>query len=88
MKPSALLFAGLLIPVAILSTLGLALWSRETGLLPGFEVYSYVTIGAIVVSGAVGGAAVKTLYVGLVERVAALFVHQWLFVLASRLLLL
>jgi hypothetical protein len=80
-----LVFA-VLIPASILSTLGLALWSRETGLLPGFDVYSYVTIGAIVVSGGVGGAAVKTRWAGLSERVAALITHQWLFVLAFRLL--
>lgn len=81
----ALVF-GFLIPTSILSTLLLGLWSRRSGFLPGFDVYSFVTVGAIVVMGGVGGAAVKTRYAGLSERVAALVSHQWLFVLAFRLL--
>ena len=36
--------------------------------------------------GAVGGAAAKTRFAGLSERFAALVTHQWLFVLALRLL--
>ena len=77
---------GVLVPTSILSTLLLGLWSRQTGLLPGFDVYSFVTVGAIVVMGGVGGVAVKTRYAGLSERIAALVTHQWLFVLALRLL--
>lgn len=77
---------GVLIPASILSTLLIGLWSKKAGFLPGFDVYSYVTVGAIVVMGGVGGAAVKTRYAGLSERVAALVTHQWLFVLALRLL--
>ena len=77
---------GVLIPASILSTLLIGLWSKQTGVLQGFGVYSFVTIGAIVVMGAVGGAAVRTRYAGLSERVAALVTHQWLFVLALRLL--
>ena len=78
---------GVLIPASILSTLLLGLWSTRAGVLRGFDLYSYVTVGAIVVMGGVGGAAVKTRYAGLAERVAALVTHQWLFVLGLRLLL-
>ncbi len=78
---------GVLVPASILSTLSIGLWAREASSLPGFDVYSYATVGAIVIMGGVGGAAVKTRYAGLSERVAAIVTHQWLFVLAFRLLL-
>ena len=77
---------GVLIPASIASTLLVGLWSKQAGLLPGFDVYSYVTVGAIVVMGTVGGAAVKTRFAGLSERIAAIVTHQWLFVLALLLL--
>ncbi len=81
-----LVFA-VLIPTSILSTLLVGLWSRQAGTLPNFDIYSYATVGAIVVMGGVGGAAVKTRYAGLAERIAAVVTHQWLFVLALRLLM-
>ena len=82
-----ILVFGVLIPASILSTLLLGLWATRAGVLRGFDLYSYVTVGAIVVMGGAGGAAVKTRYAGLSERVAALVTHQWLFVLGLRLLL-
>ena len=81
----ALVF-GVLVPAAIASTLLIGLWSRQATILRGFDIYSFVTVGAIAIMGAVGGAAVKTRFAGLSERVAALVTHQWLFVLALRLL--
>ena len=82
----ALVF-GILVPASVLSTLLLGLWSRQAGVLPGFDIYSYVTAGAIVVMGAVGGAAARTRFAGLAERIAAAVTHQWLLVLALCLLL-
>jgi hypothetical protein len=81
-----LVFGGL-VPLSILSTGLIGYWSGGAGLPSWFDVYSYVTVGAIVVMGAVGGAAAGTQYAGLSERVAALTTHQWLFVLALVLLL-
>lgn len=81
-----LVFGGL-IPLSILSTLLIGLWFRKAGLIPGFDLYSFITVGAIVVMGGVGGATVETEYAGLVERVAALVTQQWLFVLGLKLLL-
>jgi len=80
-----LVFGGL-IPLSILSTLLTGLWLRRTGLFPGFGLYSFITVGAIAVMGAVGGAMVETRYAGLVERIAALITQQWLFVLGLVLL--
>ena len=77
---------GVLVPGAILSTVSLGLWSSQADVLSGFDVYSYVTAGLIVVMGGLGGATVKTRFAGLSERVAAVVTHQWLFVLALLLL--
>lgn len=82
----ALVF-GILVPAAIASTLLLGLWSRQAPIGGGFDMYSFVTVGAIVLMGAIGGATVKTRFAGLSERIAALVTHQWLFVLALRLLM-
>jgi hypothetical protein len=81
-----LVFGGL-IPLSVLSTLFIGLWLRRASLFPGFGLYSFITVGAIVVMGGVGGATVETQYAGLVERIAALVTQQWLFVLGARLLL-
>jgi hypothetical protein len=81
-----LVFGGL-IPLSILSTLLIGLWLRKADLFTGLDVYSFITVGAIVVMGGVGGATVETPYAGLVERIAALVTQQWLFVLGLRLLL-
>ena len=77
---------GVLVPASILSTLLIGLWSRGIAFMPRFPLYSYITVGVIVVMGGIGGAAVKTRYAGLSERAAALVTHQWLFVLALGLL--
>jgi hypothetical protein len=80
-----LVFAGL-IPLSLLSTLLIGIWSTDAGLSGWFDVYSYVTVAGIVVMGGLGGVAVKTRYAGLSERVAAIVTQQWLLVLALVLL--
>jgi hypothetical protein len=82
-----ILVFGALIPFSMLSTLLIGLWTQRAGLLPGFGLYSFITVGAIVLMGAAGGATVETRYAGLVERVAAFVTQQWLFVLGLVLLL-
>jgi hypothetical protein len=81
-----LVFGGL-IPLSILSTLLIGFWSRQAGIFPGFDIYSFITVGAIVIMGVMGGATVETQYAGIVERISAFVTHQWLFVLALLLLL-
>lgn len=80
-----LVFGGL-IPLSILSTLLIGFWSRQAGIFPGFDIYSFITVGAIVIMGVVGGATVETKYAGFVERISAFVTQQWLFVLALLLL--
>jgi hypothetical protein len=76
-----LVFGGL-IPLSILSMLFIGLWFRHAKLFPGFDMYSFISLGAVVLMGIIGGATVETPYAGLVERIAALVTQQWFFVLA------
>lgn len=82
-----ILVFGTLIPFSVLSTLLIGLWARQAGLFGGFDIYSFVTVGAIIVMGIVGGATLETQFSGLVERIAAIITQQWFFVLGLILLL-
>ena len=82
-----ILVFGALIPFSILSTLLISIWLKRAGVFPGFAVYSFISVGAIVLMGGIGGATVGTPFAGLVERIAAIIIHQWLFILALKLLL-
>ena len=73
---------GIQIPGAILSTLLIGIWLRQTDLFPGFAVYTFISTGAIVLSGILAGPTVGTPIMGLVERISALAVHQWAFFFA------
>jgi hypothetical membrane protein len=70
------------IPGAILSTILMGIWFRQTGMFPGFATYSFISAGVIVLTGVLAGPAMGTRILGLVERVSALAVHQWIFVFA------
>ncbi len=81
-----LVFGGL-IPFSILSTLFIGMWFRQAGLFPGFDIYSFITVGAVIVMGGIGGITIETRFAGFVERIAALVTQQWFFVLGLTLLL-
>jgi hypothetical protein len=76
---------GVQIPGAILSTLLIGIWANQAGIFPGFATYSFISTGAIVLSGILAGPTVGTKIMGLVERISALAVHQWIFFLAWKL---
>jgi hypothetical protein len=76
---------GVQIPGAILSTLLIGIWFNRTSIFPGFATYSFISTGAIVLSGVLAGPTVGTPLMGLVERISALAVHQWVFLLAWKL---
>lgn len=86
-KVHKILVFGGLIPLSILSTLLIGLWLRRAEVFPGFDIYSFITVGAIVIMGGIGGATAGSQFAGLVERIAAIVTQQWLFVLALKLLL-
>lgn len=82
-----ILVFGVLLPCSVLSTLLIGIWLKRADILPGFGTYSFITVGAIVLSGVLAGPTAGTPIMGLVERISAFTVHQWIFVLALKLLL-
>jgi len=73
---------GVQIPGAILSTLLIGIWLNQVDIFPGFATYSFISTGAIVLTGALAGPSMGKPFMGLVERISALAVHQWIFFLA------
>jgi hypothetical protein len=84
-KIHIILVFAVLLPGALLSTLLIGFWFKKAGIFPGFATYSFITVGAIVLSGVAAGPSMGTQYMGLVERISALVVHQWLFIFALKL---
>jgi hypothetical protein len=76
---------GVQIPGAILSTLLMGIWFKQTGQFSGFATYSFISTGFIVLTGVLAGPAMGTPIIGLVERISALAVHQWVFFLSWKL---
>ena len=73
---------GFQIPGALLSTLLIGIWMNQANIFPGFATYSFISTGVIVLSGILAGPTMGTPIMGLVERISALAVHQWVFLLA------
>ena len=73
-----------LLPFSFLSTLLIGIWTHRTGIFPGFALYTFISFGAIVLIGGLGGALAGTPYMGLGERISALTIHQWLFIFALK----
>ena len=85
-KIHLILVFGALLPFSILSTLLIGIWAHRTGIFPGFAVYTFISVGAIVLLGGAGGAMAGTQFMGLGERISAITIHQWLFIFALKLL--
>ena len=83
-KIHLILVFGALLPFSFLSTLLIGIWTHRTGIFPGFALYTFISFGAIVLIGGLGGALAGTPYMGLGERISALTIHQWLFIFALK----
>ena len=86
-KIHLILVFGALLPFSFLSTLLIGIWAHRAGIFPGFAVYTFISVGVIVLIGGLGGAMTGTPYMGLGERISAIVIHQWLFIFALKLLL-
>ena len=82
-----ILVFGVLLPFSFLSTLLMGIWFKQAGIFPGFGTYSFISVAVIILSGAMAGPTTGTPIMGLVERLSALAVHQWIFILALKLFL-
>jgi hypothetical membrane protein len=73
---------GIIALLSILSILLIGIWFDRAEGSPGFRTYSFVTIGAVILSAGFFVANVGTPIMGLAERIAALIGFQWTFALA------
>lgn len=79
-----ILVLGVLAPLALLSTLLMGIWLKRADVFPRFGTYSFITCGAIVLSGGLAGATLGTRIMGLTERIAVLAGSQWTFIFALK----
>ena len=86
-KIHLVLVFGALLPFSILSALLIGIWLYRAGMFPGFALYTFISVGVMVVLGAIGGSMAGTSAMGLGERLSAIGIHQWLFIFALKLLL-
>ena len=82
-----ILVLGVLAPLAMLSTLLIGIWLKRADIFPGFGTYSFITVGAIVLSGGLAGATLGTRIMGFTERIAVLAGSQWTFIFALKMFL-
>jgi hypothetical membrane protein len=68
--------------LSMLSMVLIGIWFNRTKLFLGFQTYSFVTVGASLLSAAWFAANVGSPIMGLTERVTILAGFQWTFVLA------
>jgi hypothetical protein len=81
------ILAGVLALLSIVSTLLVGIWLHQTGVSPGFGVYSFITVGLIVLSGGSAVTQMGSPIMGLTERITIIAGSQWTFVLALRVFL-
>lgn len=81
------ILAGVLAMLSILSTLLIGIWLHRSDIFTGFGIYSFITVGAIVLSGGFAVANLGTAIMGLTERITILVGLQWTFTLALKMFL-
>ena len=77
-----ILVLAVLLPFSILSMLLIGFWLRKSGIFPGFDTYSFMMVGAVVLLGGLSATAMGGPYMGLTERMAVLAGFLWTFSLA------
>jgi hypothetical protein len=76
------LLSGVIGLLSMLSMLLIGIWFVRTKTSPGFGVYSFITIGLVVISAGLFAASMGSPIMGLAERITALVGFQWTFTLA------
>ncbi len=74
--------SGILSILTIASIVLIGIWFNRTSLLRGFLTYSFITVGATLVSAGFLVRLVDSPWMGLAERITALIGFQWTFTLA------
>jgi hypothetical protein len=78
------ILAGVLALLSIASTLLLGIWVRGAQIFPGFGIYSFISVGLIVLTGGFAVTQLGSPIMGLTERITILAGLQWTFALAFR----
>ncbi|MCJ7701758.1 MAG: hypothetical protein MUO62_09260 [Anaerolineales bacterium] len=68
---------GILALLSILSTLFIGIWMCQVDVFPGFGIYSFITIGVVIITGGYSVTKLGTPLMGLTERIAILAGMQW-----------
>ena len=76
------LLSGVIGLLSLFSILLIGIWFVRTKTSPGFGIYSFITIGLVVISAGLFAASVGGPLMGLAERITALIGFQWTFILA------
>jgi hypothetical protein len=76
------LLSGVIGFVSMFSMLLIGIWFIQTKTSPGFGVYSFVTIGLVVISAGLFAVSINGSMMGLAERISALVGFQWTFTFA------
>ena len=78
---------GVLPVLSLLSTLLIGIGMNQSGAFPGFGAYSFLTLGAVIISAIVTFATMKLPILSLTERITVITIQQWTFVLALKIYL-
>ncbi len=78
---------GVLPVLSLLSIVLMGIWMNRSGLFSGFGTYSFITIGAVVISALITFATMNRPILGLTERITVIIIQQWTFVLALKIFL-
>jgi hypothetical protein len=76
-----LFMSGVVGLLSLIAILLLGIWFQRSGFFPGFGIYSFVTVGLVVLSTAFFLLNVDSPIMGLAERISILLGFQWTFVL-------
>jgi hypothetical protein len=68
--------------LSVLSMLSLGIWFIRAAIFPGFGIYSFITIGLVILSTGFFMANVGSPIMGVTERITILIGFQWTFFLA------
>jgi Protein of unknown function (DUF998) len=77
-----ILLSGIVGILSVFSMLFIGIWFVRTKTSPGFGIYTFVTIGLVLIAAGLYAASTGGALMGLAERIAALIGFQWTFTLA------
>jgi len=76
------ILSGVVALLSILSMLLIGIWFNRAEIFPGFGTYSFIIIGAVILSAGFFVANLGSSIMGLVERITILVGFLWTFILA------